>query len=200
MVKKDYLKDISEIKSLMHKSTRFMSLTGLSGILAGIYALIGAVLTQWFIKTNTNISSIYDERFINTTVLILGIVASLSIVTAVLLSRAKAKKNEEPLWNETSHRLLLNFFIPLITGGLYILILFLQRDYTKLAALMLIFYGLSLISAAKYSINHVKSLGFMQIGLGLISTIYPAYSFWFWTLGFGLMHIIYGTWMYFKND
>jgi len=44
MEPKDYLKDISEIKQLMNKSSRFISLSGLSGILAGIYAIIGAAI------------------------------------------------------------------------------------------------------------------------------------------------------------
>ena len=39
---KDYIQDISEIRSMMERSSKFLSLSGLAGVMAGIYALVGA--------------------------------------------------------------------------------------------------------------------------------------------------------------
>lgn len=200
MESKDYLKDISEIKELMNKSSRFISLSGLSGIMAGVYALIGAAIAYYIVDNSIRGYLILDGQIFRVCLFILFTVAALSIVTAIFLTTRKAKKNGAKVWDATSRRLIINFLIPLIVGGLYILIILSNQKYGQTAALMLIFYGLALVNASKYSIGDIRYLGFIEIILGLICAILPGYGFWLWVLGFGVMHIIYGTWMYFKYD
>ncbi|MDO1501286.1 hypothetical protein Q2T40_14210 [Winogradskyella maritima] len=200
MSNEDYLKDISEIKHLMNKSSRFISLSGLSGIMAGIYALIGATIAFWLVNTYSNSELYLDGWVFRTAMLILFLVAFFSIVTGIILTTRKAKKNNEKIWDSSSRRLLFNFLIPLVVGGLYCLIILSQGRYGQTGGLMLIFYGLALVNASKYSIGDIKYLGFAEIILGLIATLYPGYGFWLWVVGFGIMHIVYGTWMHFKYD
>ncbi len=200
MSDEDYLKDISEIKNLMNKSSRFISLSGLSGILAGIYALIGAALTYYLVIIYSEGILILDGWVFNTVMFILFMTAFLSAATGIFLTTRKAKKTGENIWDNSSRRLLLNFLIPLIVGGLYCLIILGQGKYGQTGGLMLIFYGLALVSASKYSIGDIKYLGFIEIGLGLTATLFPGFGFWLWVVGFGIMHIVYGTWMHFKYD
>lgn len=200
MESKDYLKDISEIKNMMHKSSRFISLSGLSGIIAGIYALIGAAVAYWLVATSGKDYLILDGSIFNFILIDLFLVAFLSVVTAIILTTRKAKKNGTKMWDTSSKRLVINFLIPLITGGVYILILLKNQTYGQTGGLMLIFYGLALINASKYSVGDIRQLGIIQLFLGLIAALYPSYGFWFWVLGFGVMHIIYGTLMHFKYD
>lgn len=200
MDSKDYLNDISEIKNLMNKSSRFISLSGLSGILAGIYAIIGAAIAYYVVTNSVRGYLILDGVVFRTCVGILVAIAVLSIGTAIFLTTKKAKKNGEKVWDSTSKRLIINFLIPLVTGGAYILIILNQERYGQTAALMLIFYGLALVNASKYSIGDIRYLGYTEIVLGLICAIIPGFGFWLWVLGFGVMHIVYGTLMYFKYD
>lgn len=200
MESKDYLKDISEIKNLMNKSSRFISLSGLSGILAGIYALIGAAVAYWLVVEYSKGTLILDGKVFKLVMLDLFLVAALSVITGILLTTRKAKKHGAKIWDATSRRLVINFLIPLVVGGLYILIILNQQKYGQTGALMLIFYGLALINASKYSIGDIRYLGFIQLFLGLICAWFPGYGFWLWVLGFGVMHIIYGSWMHFKYD
>lgn len=200
MSDKDYLKDISEIKNLMNKSSRFISLSGLSGILAGIYALIGAATTYYLVTKYSYGTLILDGWVFRSVFLILIMVAVLSFITGVYLTTKKTKQNGESIWDSSSKRLIFNFLIPLIAGGLYILIILSQGRYGQTGGLMLIFYGLALVSASKYSIGTIKYLGFAEIILGLTATLYPGYGFWLWVIGFGIMHIVYGTYMHFKYD
>ena len=200
MESKDYLKDITEIKALMNKSSRFISLSGLSGILAGIYALIGAASAYWLVTTSVRGYLILDGTIYRICILILLMVALFSIATGIILTTRKAKKQGAQIWDATSRRLVFNFLIPLVAGGLYILIILSQGKYGHTGGLMLIFYGLALINASKYSIGDIKYLGFIQITLGLIAALFPGYGFWLWVIGFGIMHIIYGTWMHYKYD
>lgn len=200
MESKDYLKDLNEIKDLMNKSSRFISLSGLSGILAGVYALIGAAIAYWLVVTYSNSVLILDGWVYETCRLILIMVALFSIVTGIILTTRKAKKNSAKMWDATSKRLVINFLIPLIAGGLYILIILSHGKYGQTGGLMLIFYGLALVNASKYSIGDIRYLGYFEIILGLVATALPGYGFWLWVLGFGFLHIIYGTWMHFKYD
>ncbi|WP_074408299.1 MULTISPECIES: hypothetical protein [Aquimarina] len=199
MSTEEYLKDITEIKDMMNKSSRFFSLSGLSGIMAGIYALIGAAVAYYLVSISGRNYLILDGKIFNYILLDLVVVAFLSIITAIILSITKAKKNNETLWNSASKRLLTAFLIPLVTGGIYIIIKISSDHYGLTGSLMLIFYGLALVNASKYTIGNVKYLGYIEIVLGLICAIYPGYGFWFWVLGFGIMHIIYGSLIYFNE-
>ena len=199
MSTEDYLKDISEIKNMMHKSSRFFSLSGLSGILAGIYALIGAAVAYYLVSISDRDYLIVDGTIYRLILLDLALVAMLSILTGIFLSARKAKKNNEVLWNSTSRRLIGAFLVPLVTGGIYILIKINSNHYGLTGSLMLIFYGLALVNASKYTIGNVKYLGYIEIVLGLICAMLPGYGFWFWVAGFGIMHIIYGSLIYFNE-
>lgn len=205
MESKDYLKDISEIKNLMNKSSRFISLSGMSGILAGIYALIGAYLAYDIIYVTQSPSDdyktlvLYELEMIQL-FLIAFIVVLLSIATGVILSWRKAKKNNESMWDTTSKRLLINFLIPLLTGG-FIIVFMIEKDvYLYVAPLTLIFYGLALVNASKYTLGYVRYLGLTLIVLGLACAWFLGYGLFFWALGFGVCHIIYGAIMYYKYD
>jgi hypothetical protein len=200
MSSKDYLKDISEIKHLMSTSSKFISLSGLSGILAGIYALIGASYTYWLVSQSGKEYLILDGEVFRLIIIVFFLVGFFSVGTAIFLTTKKAKKNNQKIWDSLTRRLLTSFIVPLLAGGIYILIILNQQRYGHTGALMLLFYGLALLSASKYTIGDVKYLGYTEIILGLICAIYPGYGFWFWVIGFGVMHIIYGTIMYFKYD
>ncbi|WP_040278870.1 hypothetical protein [Psychroserpens damuponensis] len=206
MESKNYLQDISDIKSMMHKSSRFLSISGLSGILAGIYALIGAYLGYRIIYANNIItvdgyrSLILTQDHLIQIFIIASSVVLLAMITGIILSFYKAKKQNESLWDSTSKRLLINFCIPLVTGGLFILILMTKGGYPYVAPLTMIFYGLALINASKYTLGYVRSLGLTMIITGLIATYFLGYGLVFWAFGFGICHIFYGTIMHFKYD
>lgn len=200
MESKKYLEDISEIKNLMNRSSRFISLSGLSGIMAGIYALIGAFIAYRLVTGSERGYLILDGEIYRLVLIDLFAIAFLSFFTAILLTTRKARKNGEKIWDASSKRLLINFLIPLITGGIYILIILNQQKYGQTAALMLIFYGLALVNASKYTLSNIRYLGITEIILGLICSIIPGYGFWLWVLGFGILHIIYGVIMYIKYD
>lgn len=196
MSEQDYLKDISEIKDLMNRSSRFISLSGLSGIFAGLYALIGAAVAYWLVMNSGREYLILDGKVFRLIMLDLFLIALLSVGTAIFLTTKKARKEGVKMWDSSTRRLLINFIIPLVAGGIYILIILNQSKYGQTGALMLLFYGLALINASKYTVGNIRYLGLAQVVLGLICAVYPGYGFWLWVLGFGVMHIIYGTMMY----
>lgn len=204
MGKKDYLQDITEIKSIMNKSTRFISLSGLSGILAGIYALLGSAFGYFLINSYKNNESSISLMPINYFELIIFAVAItillLSVISAFVLTRKKAKKNNEKIWNSTSKRLLVHFLIPLLSGGVFCVVLYQYNLIGLIAPATLLFYGLACINASKYTLGDIFYLGLANVIIGIIATQFIGYGLFFWALGFGVFHIIYGTLMYNKYD
>jgi hypothetical protein len=200
METKDYLKDIQDIKSMMAQSSQFISLSGLSGILAGIYALIGAYIAHYFIENDQSyfitLESLTFKYLVSTALIVL----ILYITTAYLLTIRKAKKMGEKVWNPTSKRLVINFCIPLVTGGIFCILLLKNGYYGLIAPITLIFYGLACVNASKYTLRDVRYLGLTQIILGLIVTEFSGYGLYFWVIGFGICHIIYGSVMHYKYD
>jgi len=205
MQEKDIYSELSSIRNLMERSTKFISLSGLSGIMAGIYALIGAIAGYRIVYGNyggleyrnyyvTDANVIWQLFFIAAAVLIF------SLVTGIWLTIRQARKKGEDFWNPVSRRLLVNLSIPLLTGGCFILILLLRGYYGIVAPACLIFYGLALIAGSHYTLSDVKWLGVFEIILGLLAAIFPGYGIVFWVTGFSLLHILYGSIMHFKYN
>ena len=200
MENEKYLKDIQDIKQMMSQSSKFISLSGLSGILAGIYALIGAYVVNYLIEKNKYDVIIIEGLTFKLIILTAFVVLVLSLVTAYIMTVHKAKKVGEKVWDASSKRLLINFCIPLFTGGIFALLLLRHEVYGLIAPITLIFYGMACLNASKYTLRDVRYLGITEIMLGLIAVEFSGYGLYFWVLGFGICHIVYGAVMYFKYD
>lgn len=172
--------------------------------MAGIYALAGAAAAYKLFYTGTNpglytgISGQELTEDIFYLLLLAVIVLILAVGTAAYLSHKKARKNKEAPWNPVARRMVFSMAIPLLTGGVLILILLFKGLIGITASLTLIFYGLALINASKFTFKELKSLGLIEILLGLISSYFIGYALMFWAVGFGLMHIAYGIYMHLK--
>ncbi len=196
----DYIQDIAEIRSMMERSAKFLSLSGWEGILAGIYALAGAWIAYTIFNFNPD-EIVYTSSPIFPNVIILAIIILiLAISTAVVFSYKKANRRGEKIWNPTSRRLLASMAVPLAAGGILILVLISKNLVGLIAPLTLLFYGLALYNASKFTVDEVRFLGMTQIALGLISSCFIEYGLLFWAMGFGVAHIVYGIYMHFRYE
>ncbi len=201
----EYEKDLASIRSMMERSAKFISLSGLSGILAGFYALCGALAAYYIVQyPSSPLShqpySTDEPAALLKLMLIAAAVLFASLTTGLLLSNRKAKRHGLKFWTASSRLLLVNLSIPLISGGLFILILLYQGQYGLAAPASLLFYGLALIQGSSNTFDEIRYLGFCEIILGLVSAFFPGYGLIFWALGFGVLHIVYGAIMYNKYD
>jgi small-conductance mechanosensitive channel len=205
MEEKEIYTELNSIRNLMERSAKFISLSGLSGILAGVFALLGAGMGYYIVYGpfgGLRYRNYYvtEQEVIWQLFFIALVVLLLSISTGLFLTLKKAKKKGLQVWNPSSKKLLINTCIPLFTGGFFILILLLRGYYGVIAPACLLFYGLALVAASHYTFEDVKWLGIMEIVLGLLATLMPGYGIVFWALGFGVLHIVYGSIMHFKYD
>lgn len=198
--KQDYINDLAQIRSLMERSSRFLSLSGWSGIMAGVYALTGVYLAHTLFQFQP-VALVADPPANFQQILTIAItVLVLTLVTAIVLSYRKAAGRGESFWNIALRRLLENVAVPLVAGGLSALACISNGLIGMLAPLTLIFYGLALHSAGNFTYRELRFLGIIQVALGLLSMWYVAYSLLFWAIGFGILHMVYGVYIYWKYE
>ena len=203
---REHLNNLQEIRSLMERSSSFISLSGFSGIIAGIMGLLMAYMINARLGVYLSYGNIVratpqerQEQIIFTLILSV-IVLTITFASTIFFTTRKAKKNGLTVWGVPAKNLLINLFIPLISGGIFCLFLLIHYFDFVVIPSMLIFYGFALLNAGKFTLNEIRWLGISEIVLGLLALLFLDYALLFWAIGFGIMNIIYGTVMYFRYE
>lgn len=211
----EHLDAIQDIKQMMERSSRFISLSGWSGIAAGVCALVGAGFAYRVIGSRATFRGAsyksphvieYDnavslQQHMGSKLFLIAVLTFVAaFILAFLFTYIRSRNKQTPIWTNTSRRLLINVSIPMIAGGVYLLKLIDIGTYGLIAPGCLIFYGLALVNGSKYTIGEVRYLGYGQIILGLINCWFIGYGLYFWAAGFGVLHIIYGAMMWWKYE
>lgn len=195
----------------MERSSRFLSLSGLSGVVAGTIALAGAALAFAYLGLTPFAASgahypisgaphpwgLSPLAFF---ALDAALVLTGALAGGIYFTTRRARRQGLPIWDALTRRLLINLLIPLVAGGLFAVALYLQGLPALIAPATLIFYGLALINASKYTLDDIRYLGFAETGLGLLGAFAPGYGLELWAIGFGVLHILYGLLMYRKHE
>lgn len=95
------------------------------------------------------------------------------------------------MWGHASKKLLINLLIPLVAGGLFVLGLLYHRQWVFIAPTCMVFYGLSLVNASKYTLSDIRYVGLIEILLGIVNMFWPAYSLFFWAVGFSTAYYLW---------
>lgn len=201
----DFEKDLAAIRNLMERSSRFISFSGLAGILAGVYALAGCAIAFVRVPPTGEQGSFLLGDFqkpgaIPELVTIAALVLVASLLTGFIVTGRRAQRLGVNMFDEAGRRTLFNLSIPLVAGGVFILVLLSSGQFGLVAACCLIFYGLALIQASPNLFDEVRYLGYLEIALGLIAAAVPGYGLYLWAIGFGVLHIIYGAVLFRKYE
>jgi len=193
------LSDIQDIKRIMERSSRFISLSGWSGIAAGSCALGGAWAASYFINQYQagGMRTHYLEGML---VVVAGLTFVAAFIAAFIFTYARSRKEGVAVWGNSAQRLLFNTAIPLLAGAFVVYRMLDAGLYGFIAPSCLIFYGLALVNGSKYTLGEVRWLGYFQLVLGIINLWMPGNGLVFWALGFGVLHIIYGLVMWWKYE
>ena len=201
------LQEIKDIRRIMERSSRFISLSGLSGIAAGLCALAGSlagrIILHRYEGPFDSAGLFSGDDFSCLVIQLAGLALAVFIaafITAFYLTWRKAKKLGLPLWDYTSKRLFWNMLIPLVTGAGFILAMLRNNEWRFVGPSCLLFYGLALVNASKYTLTDIRYLGYCEIIVGLVNMWFIGYSLYFWAVGFGVLHIIYGAIMWWKYE
>ncbi len=197
-MKQQSQQDLQHIRAMMERSARVLSLSGLSGIIAGILAIISGLIASNWIESSYDGTGMSPEDLRKNLVILAFITLVSSITVAAIFSIQKSKKNNLPLWTNSVKKLFFNFSVPLLAGFICCLAFYHHGNYAYIAASTLLFYGLALLNASYFTYKDIKYLGICEIGLGLIGMFAWNFGLELWILGFGLLHIIYGIILYRK--
>ena len=206
-----HLETLSQIRDLMDRSSRFISLSGLSGVAVGSFALLGVALAYgflgiWPFEKGPEYFAIAREThkwgmghytfFFVTAIFVLFF----AVASGIFFTTRKARQKGYQIWDATTKRLLVNLLIPLLTGAVFCFALYYHGQIEFVAPATIVFYGLGLVNASKYTFNDIRMLGILEIILGSVALFYPKYGLEFWGFSFGILHIIYGILMYYKYE
>ena len=199
-----HLEALHDIRQMMQRSSRFISLSGLSGIAAGFWGLVGAYfawdwITEYFNDGGRYQGQSFQQLKLNLFLLALAVLI-LALLSAFYFTWRRTRETRNDLWNHTTRQLTINMLIPLVAGGLFLLAMLQQNEWRFIAPGCLIFYGLALVNGSKYTLSEIRYLGILEIILGLVATQFIGYGLHFWAVGFGVLHIIYGFFMWWKNE
>jgi hypothetical protein len=205
-------RDLRDIKQMMERSSRFISLSGLSGISAGICALVGVFFAHDTIEKNRPAVSdlrrtfsdtdtiLYGDFFNSTLIRIAALTFLAALLSAFLFTYRRSQRTTTPIWGYTAKRLLINVSIPIVAGGIFLLALINNKVFDFVAPGCLIFYGLGILNASNYTLSEIRYLAYGEILLGVINLFFPGQGLYFWAAGFGVLHIIYGIFMWWKYE
>ena len=193
---------------MMQESSKFLSLSGFSGVSAGLFGLLGAwsghVIFNQYLRHEKLLAFILPSyrNLQYTAVAICLLILLCSLAAAFYFSKRKARKNGVKLFDQTTNKLLFNMAVPLFTGGVFSFALLWQNgNYIYLISpVMLLFYGLALINGSKYTYHEIRILGLLEILLGMMALFFLGHGLLFWAIGFGALHIIYGILVWYKHD
>jgi hypothetical protein len=204
---------LEEIKQMMHRSSRFISLSGWSGIAAGICALVAAwvayqKISQYTLENSTNYNDMQGtyifkggQLLLANQLLIVGLLTFIAaFFFAFLFTWFRSRKTGVLVWGFTARKVMINLAVPMVVGALLIWRITDLGVYGLVAPVCLIFYGLALINASKFTLSEVRYLGYLQLLLGVINLWAMSYGLYFWAAGFGVLHILYGIIMWNKYE
>ncbi|WP_430613586.1 hypothetical protein [Flavobacterium sp. JP2137] len=197
--------DLAHIREMMERSSRFISLSGLSGIVAGCLGLFGAAGAYGLMRQSgmdyfDKGGKTYDALLGQQLLLLALAVLILAVLFGVYFTVAKSRRLDLPIWTSTTKKMVVSLLIPLIAGAFFCAALFVNNHFELIAPSLLVFYGLALINVEKYTYSDVKILGLLELSLGLIAGFIPGLGLVFWALGFGVLHLLYGLILYKKYN
>lgn len=200
----DALSQLQEIRRMMSSSSRFISLSGWSGVFAGVSALVGAWLAHRRIETYYQIDyargTAIPGKLYQELLWIAILVFLCALAGAIAFTFLKSRKDQLPFWSPVARRLIWNTFLPIGVGGLLVLRLDQAGLYEFVTPACLLFYGLGLVNGSKYTLGEIRYLGYAQLILGIINLYAVRQGLLWWALGFGVCHILYGALMWWNHE
>jgi hypothetical protein len=207
MTEQQHLEAISDIRRMMERSSRFISLSGLSGVFAGASGLAGAITAHFLFRSyydRWEVRGHYDDAdfsMLRLQLIVLGFaVMAVAFLGGLYFTWRRARRNNLPVWDPTSRKVLVNALIPMVAGGAFIAGLIYNRLDVLIAPSCLIFYGMALLNASKYTVSDIRYLGIAEIGIGILNVFFLRRGLYFWAIGFGILHIVYGIMMWWKYE
>ena len=198
----------------LEQSSRFISLSGFSGIFVGLCGLLGAYITHNLVSTESHTDKEMLEiiggfdyynmtvhQFVGENLIFLALFTILfALLFAFYFTTLRSRRNRVPIWDEKIKRQISVLCLPNIVGAIFIMRLVLTANYGYIVPSALIFYAISLINIRRFTTGEVALLGYLLLLLGVVNLWMQGWGILFFGFGFGVLHVIYGIVTFFLYE
>ncbi|SDM64313.1 hypothetical protein SAMN05421823_11818 [Catalinimonas alkaloidigena] len=201
----DPLDTLHEIRQLMERTTRFTSLSGRAGMGVGVCALVGMAVLGWHFRSHhlSYTQFMQGELPAASVRWVVGVMSGVficAVASTFYFTFRNAQGTGQSLWQRQGQRFWLSLALPLTIGGAFCGALVYHGLFALLAPASLLFYGLALLHSSRYTFRGIRYLGWGEVLLGLASCFWIEQAPWCWTLGFGVLHILYGGTLFYTTE
>ncbi len=202
MSKNQYSDDLAHIRSMMERSSRFLSLSGWAGIIPGLLALAGLATAGWFIDL-ARLTGDLDAGITIKSPLVLQLstiaiaVLVLSIFSSWYTCIREARLGKQATWSPAIRNMIIHLAIPLMAGAIIVGWIYDKGQWELLSPVLLSFYGLALVLVSQFTLRSVFWLGLFEIALSIPAGV-TGWDLPVLAVGFGFAHIVYGMMMFNK--
>jgi len=192
MNREEIIKNIDYIKGIVESSNRYTNVSGLAGILSGVLALTGCIISYYLLDSFNLTAPLIQSKLLLLGILWL-IIFTGAVVLQVVFTVYKAHKIGVQPWTKLSHQIVFALLPGLLAGAILTLYLVKYNQPVFIPGVWILLYGVGIAASGIFSIIAVRLLGWAFI---LTSTlplfVYPECGLIFMALTFGVYHIIYG--------
>jgi hypothetical protein len=180
------------IRETMDRSTKHSSLSGFAGLLVGVWAIAGVLVTRFCIFGNDSL--VLRPGHVWPLAAVWMAVLFVSILTDFLMNKRAAAAVGKHVFSSLGARLA-QAAAPAFTAGLALTGYLLANGMVAhIWGYWMLFYGLSICSVGLFSVKPVSFLGWAFVLAGAITLfLSPIAGLWMMAVTFGGFHICYGA-------
>ena len=174
------------IRELMERSTKYSTFSGLSGILAGLYSIVGCIVTSLLPAASTDAPAFRIPFLVTWSLVIFCAVA-----TDALLMKRRAARVGKRIVSRLGKQMIYAAGPGLGTGALLTLWLARHNLITSVYPVWMLCYGIAVCAVGQFSQREVKTLGVAFLLTGTLCLLVPGLGLGLMALAFGGFHIAY---------
>lgn len=173
--------NLSYIRATMERATTFTLISGWGLVAIGSTALVAALIAS-------------RQKSFKDWMLVWLVEEVVALLIAGWSMDRKARRARTPLLAGPGRKVLFSLTPPIFAGGLLTMVLYRAGLTDAIPALWLLLYGTGVITGGMFSVSIVPIMGLCFMAFGAGALLAPAgFADWFMALGFGGLHIVFGT-------
>jgi hypothetical protein len=180
------------IRQTMERSTKYSTLSGLSGVLIGLAAIAGVLATNWLTGDAPPGASVY--RHPSALALVWVSVLVMAVAIDFACNKRRAARVGKHVVSPLGAHIVLAALPAFLAGGVLTLFFYQHALLYYVWGVWMLSYGLAISAVGLFSVKPVLALGAAFVLAGAVTLLLPLpYHLYMMALTFGGFHIGYGV-------
>jgi hypothetical protein len=175
------MEDLRFIRQTMERGAAFTAVPGWGGVGMGISAVVAAAIAA-------------GQATVEGWFLVWTLEAAFAVAIGAVAIHRKASRADLPVLSGAGRKFLLSFLPPALAGAVLTVALWQAGASSLLPGAWLVLYGAAVVTGGTFSVKIVPVMGVCFMVLGVVALLAtPAAGDLFMAVGFGGLHVIFGT-------